>query len=108
MREEKWRCGLPVDNRSQIQANALYDVARSICQALARGGPTPAAVHYVTTGAGSDTRDDVDRDASKDSSLKFAYGATPGFVVLRATLDVLRITHHAAPGLLHTEEIWRK
>jgi hypothetical protein len=50
----------------------------------------------------------VDRDASKDSSLKFAYGATPGFVVLRATLDVLRITHHAAPGLLHTEEIWRK
>ena len=100
-------------------------MASNLCQALlnghdhnlqhvvpvgrsALGGPVPAAVHYITTGAGSDTRDDVDRDASTDGSLKFAYGATPGFVVLRATLDVLRITHHAAPGLLHTEEIWRK
>jgi hypothetical protein len=35
------------------------------------------------------------------------HGATPGFVVLRADRDALRITHHSAPtgALLHTETI---
>ena len=82
----------------------------------APGSAAPSAVHYITSGAGSQVRDDVDgsmADAAvageRAGSLKFAHGTTPGFVVLRATHGVLRITFHSTPtgALLHTEVIPR-
>ena len=80
-------------------------------RAAVPGTPAPQAVHFVTTGAGSNLRDDVDT-SKKDlvtpgdgaGPLKFSHAATPGFVVLRASRSSLRITFHggSAGALLHT------
>ena len=78
-------------------------------KAATPGAATPPAVHYVTSGAGSDVRDDVTSPGDSLGALKFAHGGTPGFVVLRANRTSLAVTHHSAPAgtLLHTEVIPR-
>lgn len=83
-------------------------------RAAVPGAAEPTAVHYVTSGAGSNMRDDVDvtkKDAATPGDglgpLRFEHGTTPGYVVLRADRASLRITHHAAPSgaVMHTETI---
>jgi hypothetical protein len=74
-------------------------------------GSEAAAVRYVTTGAGSNLRDDVDlTDAypNGDGSLQFQAGNIPGFVALRAARSKLVIEHRGGVDgeILYTDEIF--
>ena len=68
------------------------------------------ALHLVLSGAGSSLRDDIDehfKGTDGNGPLKFAHGKTPGFAVLHASENFLRIDYHVVPdgALSHTEVI---
>ena len=66
------------------------------------------ATRFVTSGAGSRTRDDVPvvGEAGTPEELKFARGTAPGFAVVYASRASFRIAYRGAPdGRLLYEDV---
>ena len=72
------------------------------------GGTPPMATRFVTSGAGSRTRDDVPVVGAEGTpeELKFARGTAPGFAVVYASRASFRIAYRGAPdGRLLYEDV---